>query len=762
MADTATLEQQLKYRERLTEITNMLNSAANIKEILVDLKDKILDLIAAERVTIFSLDAKNQQLFSMYKVGNEVKEIRVAKSFTSIAGFTALSKKILNIADAYDKKELQSLHPKLLFDEKWDKASGFRTKQVLSVPVTFDKYMMGVIEFINKKNGNTFSDAETNAAAEIARILGIAFYNQRRASKSAKPGKFATLLDKGLIDENKLEEAVSYSRMNNKDVCTALIHKYKIPKEELGESLSSFYHCPFFNYDGSQTMPEDIKSRISVEFLKKTACAIIDRKMGKLTVAVDDPFDLAKLDSIKTLNIAPRVEFMVGLKDDINSFNNESYGLKDTEDDAMSNILSELSHIEVMGVAEDKQEEAVDEEDSGIVKLANQVIRDAYKLGASDIHVEPYGTDGDTVIRFRVDGACRVYQKIPSTHRNAIVSRLKIMAQLDIAEKRKPQDGKIKFRLEDKIIELRVAVVPTVGANEDIVMRILAASKPLPLDALRMSPRNLKEFKEAVAKPYGIFLVVGPTGSGKTTTLHSALGYINTEDRKIWTAEDPVEITQYGLRQVQVQPKIGFTFAYAMRAFLRADPDVIMVGEMRDGETAGTGVEASLTGHLVFSTLHTNSAPETITRLLDMEIDPFNFADALLGILAQRLVRTLCKDCKEAYHPDRKEFDHIAEVYGGADNLQRDFGITYKDDLKLYKPKGCDDCNGTGYRGRCGIHELLIGNDDIGRLIGTRSSIESIRAKAVEQGMTTLLQDGIWKVFEGLCDLKQVRAVCIK
>ncbi len=762
MPDKASLEQQLKYRERLTEITNILNSAANVKEILVDLKDKILDLVAAERITIFALDTKNQQLFSMYKVGNEVKEIRVPKSFTSIAGFTALSKKTLNIADVYNKKELQSYHQKLLFDDKWDKASGFQTKQILSVPITFEKYMMGVLEFINKKNGSVFSDNEVVAAKEIARILGIAFYNQRRASKSAKPGKFATLLDKGLLDEKTLEEAVAYARMNSKDVGTVLIQKYKVPKEELGESLSAFYHCPFFNYDGSQLMPDELKSRISAEFLKKTACALIDRKMGKLTVAVDDPFDLAKLDSIKALNIAPRVEFLVGLKDDITTFVNESFGLKDTNEDAMSSILDELSHMEVMGVEEEKEEEAVDEEDSGIVKLANQIIRDAYKMGASDIHVEPYGADGDTVIRFRVDGACRTYQKIPSTHRNALVSRLKIMSMLDIAEKRKPQDGKIKFRLGNDIIELRVAVVPTVGANEDIVMRILAASKPMPLEALRMTPRNLREFKEAVAKPYGIFLVVGPTGSGKTTTLHSALGFINTDDRKIWTAEDPVEITQYGLRQVQVQPKIGFTFASAMRAFLRADPDVIMVGEMRDGETASTGVEASLTGHLVFSTLHTNSAPETITRLLDMDIDPFNFADALLGILAQRLVRTLCKDCKEEYHPDQAEFDSIAEIYGGAELLQKHFGVTYSADTTLFRPKGCEECNDSGYRGRCGIHELLIGTDEIGRLIGTRSSIESIRELAVEQGMTTLLQDGIWKVFDGLCDLKQVRAVCIK
>jgi type II secretory ATPase GspE/PulE/Tfp pilus assembly ATPase PilB-like protein len=309
-------------------------------------------------------------------------------------------------------------------------------------------------------------------------------------------------------------------------------------------------------------------------------------------------------------------------------------------------------------------------------------------------------------------------------------------------------------------IELRVATIPTSGGNEDVVMRILAASKPLPLERMGFSERNLREFKAILSKPYGICLVVGPTGSGKTTTLHSGLGYINTEDMKIWTAEDPVEITQAGLRQVQVHPKIDFTFAVAMRAFLRADPDVIMVGEMRDHETAATGIEASLTGHMVLSTLHTNSAPETITRLLDMEIDPFNFADALLGILAQRLIRTLCKECKEPYNPTQEEFAELMQEYGLEwwDKL----GIKYSPDFRLHRPKGCAKCNNTGYKGRMGIHELLVATDEMKRMIQKREPIEKMRQQAIQDGMRTLLQDGIEKVVAGHSDFKQVRAVCMK
>jgi type II secretory ATPase GspE/PulE/Tfp pilus assembly ATPase PilB-like protein len=340
------------------------------------------------------------------------------------------------------------------------------------------------------------------------------------------------------------------------------------------------------------------------------------------------------------------------------------------------------------------------------------------------------------------------------------VQRLKIMAKLDISERRKPQDGKIRFKSQKGIIELRVATIPTANQNEDVVMRILAGSKPLPLDKMGFSEYNLTKFKEIVQKPYGICLVVGPTGSGKTTTLHSALGFINTEDMKIWTAEDPVEITQKGLRQVQVQPKIDFTFAAAMRSFLRADPDVIMVGEMRDHETAAIGIEASLTGHLVFSTLHTNSAPETITRLLDMEIDPFNFADALLGIMAQRLIRVLCPKCKEAYHPTEDDFDEIMEAYG-REYFKR-VGVKYSKDLVLYKPKGCAHCNNTGFKGRMGIHELLVGTDDVKRAVQRRATIEELRKLALDQGMRTLLQDALEKMFKGICDYKQARAIAIK
>jgi type II secretory ATPase GspE/PulE/Tfp pilus assembly ATPase PilB-like protein len=535
-----------------------------------------------------------------------------------------------------------------------------------------------------------------------------------------------------------------------------------VPKHEVGAALSQYYKLPFYEFSDKLIPPPDLMRDLKIEFLKRNLWLPLRRdEQGNIVVLIDNPQDIQKIDSIHQVLRSRKIALAVGLRKDIQQW----LGAADNAGANKGNIgdiLSDLGAEAAMEKELDLGGSEVDENDSAVIRLANQIIVDAYKARASDIHIEPYGAARDTMIRLRIDGGCGEYQKVPGAFRRALVARVKIMAQLDIAERRKPQDGKIKFRLPDgRDIELRVATVPTQGGNEDVVMRILAASEPIPIGKLGMSERNLTEMKAAAEKPYGLILCVGPTGSGKTTTLHSVLGYINKPDKKIWTAEDPVEITQYGLRQVQVQPKIGFTFAQAMRAFLRADPDVIMVGEMRDVETAATGIEASLTGHLVFSTLHTNSAVETVIRLLDMGLDPFNFADALLAVLAQRLVKRICTECKEEYQPDEEEFAELEHAFGGKEEAAK-FGLEYSNDFVLFRGKGCAACNHTGYRGRAGIHELLVATDQMKRLVANKARVSEMLQVAKADGMTTLVQDGILKALEGLTDLKQVKAVAIK
>src|SRR5437763_15396927 len=763
-ATSSSVERELDYRKRLSAITNQLNSAESIPHILLTLAGKILELLDAERLTIYAGDTKNQELYSIQKIGDVPKEIRVPKSFASIAGFTARARKTINIKDAYDQAELAKHHPNLRFDQRWDKQSGFRTKSVLAVPVAFEKYLLGVLQLINKRHGPIFTALDEDGAEEIARIRGIAFYNQHRAARQSKPSKFGALIDKGIISEKDIDAAVSSARVNNTTVEKVLVDDHNVPKDELGKSLAQFYGTQYFAYDGAQTIPSDLKERVPSEMWKKYTCAPVERRPGVLVVAVDDPQDLTRLDGIRAMNLSPRYDFQVGLKQDILAYIAASYGeaMETSTDSAdLARIIQTLGE-ETDGEVEDEKdsEPEIDETDSGIVRLANQRIIEATQRGASDIHVEPDGAKNPCGIRLRIDGDCVKFMEVPGIHRNALVQRLKIMAKLDISERRKPQDGKIRFKWSKGVIELRVATIPTANQNEDVVMRILAGSKPLHLDKMGFSEKNLANFKTIVQKPYGICLVVGPTGSRKPTTLHSALGFINTEDMKIWTAEDPVEITQRGLRQVQVQPKIEFTFATAMRSFLRADPDVIMVGEMRDHETAAIGIEASLTGHLVFSTLHTNSAPETITRLLDMDIDPFNFADALLGIMAQRLIRTLCAKCKEAYNPTEEEWDEIMEAYGRewwpGDQFK------YSPDYTLYRPKGCTACNNSGYKGRMGVHELLVGSDELKKAIQLKATIDDLRKLALAQGMRTLLQDALEKALKGITDVKQARSIAVK
>jgi type II secretory ATPase GspE/PulE/Tfp pilus assembly ATPase PilB-like protein len=338
------------------------------------------------------------------------------------------------------------------------------------------------------------------------------------------------------------------------------------------------------------------------------------------------------------------------------------------------------------------------------------------------------------------------------------------MSQLDITERRKPQDGKIEFRRFGPLdVDLRVATIPTAGGLEDVVMRVLAAATPVALEALGFDPQQTEELKRLISRPHGLFLVCGPTGSGKTTTLHSLLRHLNTSDLKIWTAEDPIEIAQPGLRQVQVNAKIGWTFAAAMRSFMRADPDVIMVGEMRDAETAKMGIEASLTGHLVLSTLHTNSAVESVVRLLDLGMDPFNFADALLGVLAQRLVRKLCPDCKVAYAPSAPELDELAaeyaaETHGDAGKMLHLWRAS-PTKLMLHRAKGCARCDRTGYKGRIAVYELFVADAAVKRMVQTRAPVTEIAAAAVANGLRTIKQDAIDKAIQGLTDLQQVRTV---
>ena len=602
---------------------------------------------------------------------------------------------------------------------------------------------------------------ETNHKRQVLSVASL-----KKSTMAKQPRKMTmgrSLLDciayRGLIKQADLDAAIEESLSREIDLETLLLDKYRLPKSALGSALSEFYQCPHVSYDERTVIDPDLLKNLSFDYLRRNAWIPLRRQGAVLDIVINDPHDLEKGLDIRRAFPGTTIRFSVGLRRDIEQYLLVATG--QVNGGSITEILGELvdeASIERNGEAEPGE---IDENDSAIVRLANQVIAEAYRLGASDVHIEPYSDRKETAVRFRVDGSCFTYMRIPAVYRRAIVSRLKIMANLDIAERRKPQDGKIRYKLaKDREIELRVATLPTAGNNEDVVLRLLTAKETMPLEAMDFSQDVLQIVKELSERPHGIFLCVGPTGSGKTTTLHAIMKHINTDERKIWTAEDPIEITQEGLRQVQVHPKIGFTFASAMRAFLRADPDVIMIGEMRDKETADIAIEASLTGHLVMSTLHTNSAVETVTRLLDMGCDSFNFADAMLGVLAMRLCKRICSHCKETYHPTQQEYDELVQGYGARywDKL----GVSYTEDLTLYRGRGCEICNHSGFKGRVALHELLVGSEEIKNLIQAKARTAEILSVAMRDGMVTLLQNGIQKALKGLTTYRQVRAVAIK
>jgi type II secretory ATPase GspE/PulE/Tfp pilus assembly ATPase PilB-like protein len=602
---------------------------------------------------------------------------------------------------------------------------------------------------------------ETNHKRQVLSVASL-----KKSTMAKQPRKMTmgrSLLDciayRGLIKQADLDAAIEESLSREIDLESLLLDKYRLPKSALGSALSEFYQCPYVSYDERTVIDPDLLKNLSFDYLRRNAWIPLRRQGTVLDIVINDPHDLEKGLDIRRAFPGTTIRFSVGLRRDIEQYLLVATG--QVNGGSITDILGELvdeAGIERNGEAESGE---IDENDSAIVRLANQVIAEAYRLGASDVHIEPYSDRKETAVRFRVDGSCFTYMRIPAVYRRAIVSRLKIMANLDIAERRKPQDGKIRYKLaKDREIELRVATLPTAGNNEDVVLRLLTAKETMPLEAMDFSEDVLQIVKELSERPHGIFLCVGPTGSGKTTTLHAIMKHINTDERKIWTAEDPIEITQEGLRQVQVHPKIGFTFASAMRAFLRADPDVIMIGEMRDKETADIAIEASLTGHLVMSTLHTNSAVETVTRLLDMGCDSFNFADAMLGVLAMRLCKRICSHCKETYHPTQQEYDELVQGYGARywDKL----GVSYTEDLTLYRGRGCEICNHSGFKGRVALHELLVGSEEIKNLIQAKARTAEILSVAMLDGMVTLLQNGIQKALKGLTTYRQARAVAIK
>ncbi|MEJ2217304.1 MAG: type IV-A pilus assembly ATPase PilB [Gemmatimonadota bacterium] len=550
------------------------------------------------------------------------------------------------------------------------------------------------------------------------------------------------LVREGLVTQEQLRRALDDARSSNTRIGYALIKLGFVAEEDLTRMLARQYRVPAVDINRVDIDPKIV--RLVPANLAQRYLVLPLRRVGRtLTVAMANPADPGLIDQLKFVtrhDIEPVVVGEFTLK----KYLDQHYGVE--EDDRLSELLEEIEESDVEVVEREEEEVSVaalqaQVDEAPVVKLINGILTDAVLKGVSDIHVEPY--EKELRVRYRIDGALQEIMKPPLKMKAALISRLKILADLNIAERRVPQDGRIKLKVRNKIVDFRVSTLPVIF-GEKIVLRILdRGNLTLDLEKFGFEPVAEKDFMRAIMQPYGMVLVTGPTGSGKTTTLYSALSKINTMDVNIMTAEDPVEYNLHGINQVQVRNEVGMTFAAALRAFLRQDPNIIMVGEIRDIETGGIAIKAALTGHLVLSTLHTNDAPSTITRMIDMGLEPFNVAAALNVVTAQRLVRRICTKCKEEVtYPDE---------YFDAAGLTAD-----QRHMTFYKGKGCDACGHTGYKGRQGLYEVMANTVGLRKLIMQGAGTDELKDQALADGMLTLRMDGMKKVEKGITTLEEV------
>lgn len=857
------LLKNLEFHKAIQSITNRINSAVTLREIVVDIKEDIRKLFNIHILTIYLIDKEKKEIFTLQSNGAETKEVRFPIDRSTFAGYAAQKKKMLYIADAYNEQEIRRINDVLKFDQSPDKTTGITTGQIIASPILHDGAVLGVMEIMNKKDGETIDDYNQIFLDEIAGCLAKSFFRQLDFVETSQKyyAKLNKLIREGIITSGQMDKALKEAFATKEDPITILMERYDIPKSTIGAALADHFSCPFTAYNDDMPVVHDLLAGIEKSTLINMLWIPLKVVQGKIQVLIEDPSDHAKKLEIEEILETNSIQYIVALATDILKLIDRSYAKQEDDaradgkfgqmpqersfpQDEVASTRSEADKIithpdtkiarksmtfsepepevapqnKVIAAPETETASAVapepppapepeppaqnlskskaEPQEAKIIAAEMVPPRDIHQMAksknilekadvviskpeipifpsltniiyeacgrhASDIHFEPDPMNKNVTLRIRIDGQCLTRQILTCSEYEKVIDEVKILANLDVKNRAIIQNGKLKLkRPSGDEINMRVAFIPTQAGMEDTVIHISSIAKKIPLELLGLSEDNYADLVNILRQPRGLVFIVGPAGSGITTTLHACLDNINTPDKKIWTAEEPVEITQNGLRQVQIDPRKGFDFPTVVRSFLNADPDVIMASRADDLETANICMEAAIKGRLVLSAIRAENILDTIEKCLDMEIDHLVFADAMLSIMAQRLIKTLCPKCKEKYHPSHDEYEELVQIYG-KDAFDK-LNIPYSNNFSLFRPKGCDDCGQTGYRGRMCVSEICVFTPQIKRMIRRKESPQFIYQTAVAQGMTTLLQDGITKVLQGHSDNRHVRLTCLK
>lgn len=791
------LLRNLGFHKTLQNITRRINAATSLREILADITEDIRKLFNFHSLTVYLADKDLEELYTLKNDGNE---IRFPIDYSTFAGWVAKEKKMLHVADAYDDREIRNIHESLTFDGSLDKRTGTRTGQIVALPIIHEDLLLGVMEVMNKKDGNKIDDYHHIFLDEIISVLANTFFLHLNfdETRHIHRARFESLIQKGIMTSRQLDHAVMKSGASFKNIPSILMKHYQISKSDIGAALSNYYACPFADYNDAMPFDEKLISGIDKSILMNMLWVPLKQIKDEIHVAVDDPSDIHKKRKIENILKGHALHYVVSLPEDILLFIEHFYktedpsskkthkrsrqdGFSDEYSDfmEMKNPFDELNtkrHAEDavqtdlsgMNAPADMQSRGLPTHESGTNFTAGlaprplaTIVHDAYNRRATDIHFEPDSDAGNVPVRLRIEGRFLSRPALAHSDYDLLIRQIKTLARLDIDKHSIIQEGTLALQIPSgKDLSIRVTCIPTRTGMEDIVIHIAAQLKLMALEQLGLSDHHYATLSNILHQPRGLILIVGQPHSGITTTLHACLNHINTQDLKIWTAEEPIEIAQNGLRQVRINPNQGFGFPAVLHSFLKADPDVLMAGRINDEQTASVCMQAAIQGRLVLSSLWAEDIPETLERCMNMDSGPLVFADAMLAVVEQRLIKVLCPKCKDQYHPAREEYEELAQMYGK--ESFRKLNIPYTGAFSLFRSRGCSRCGQTGYQGKMCVSEIFIFTPRIKRMIRQKLSPQMIYQEALASGTTTLMQEGILKVLSGLSDARHVRLTCLK